>query len=49
MMVTDIVREEIVYQDSEWFTKAPEPDKQIEQYNKGRKRFLFYPWGVFCT
>lgn len=49
MMVTDIVREEIVYQDSEWSKKAPEPDKQIEQYNKGRKRFLFYPWGVFCT
>lgn len=48
MMVTDIVREDIVFADQEWSTEHKEPEKQIEQYNKSRRRFLFYPWGVFC-
>lgn len=49
MMVTDIVREDIIFKDQEWSTEHKEPESQIEQYNKSRRRFLFYPWGVFCT
>ena len=49
MMVTDIVREDIVFKEQEWSTEHKEPEKQIDQYNKSRRRFLFYPWGVFCT
>lgn len=48
-MVTDIVREEIIFKDQEWSTKQPDEDKEIEKYNNSRRRFLFYPWGVFCT
>lgn len=48
MMVTDIVREEIIFKDQEWSTEKPDEDKEIEKYNNSRRRFLFYPWGVFC-
>lgn len=49
MMVTDIIREEIVYEDNEWSVKHENQEKQLEHYNNGRRRFLFYPWGVWCT
>lgn len=48
MMVTDIVREEIIYNDL-WEIEPADPEKQIEKYNNSRRRFLFYPWGVWCT
>ena len=48
-MVTDIVREEIIFKDQEWSTERPDADKEIEKYNNSRRRFLFYHWGVFCT
>lgn len=48
MTVTDIVREEINYNDT-WETKAPNPESQLEQYNKDPKRFMYYPWGVWVT
>lgn len=48
MMVTDIIRDTIVYSD-DWTIEAADPEDQIEHYNKSRKRFLFYPWGVWCT
>lgn len=50
MMVTDIVKDEIVYHDiDEWGIEKANAEKLIESYNNSRKRFLFYPWGVFCT
>lgn len=50
-MVTSIVRDEIIYNDdlAEWSTKDADAAKMIEQYNNSRKRFLFFPWGVFVT
>ena len=48
MMVTDISKDEIIY-DDEWKTKEAEVSNDIERYNKSKKRFLFYPWGVWCT
>lgn len=48
MMVTDISKDEIIYNDS-WSTEPADIDKDIEKYNNSPKRFLFYPWGVFCT
>ena len=45
MCVTDIVRPEYKY-DEDWRTDPADDEKQIEAYNKGRKRFLYYPWGV---
>ena len=49
MMVTDIVRDEIIYKDGEWSTETADAQKQIDKYNKSRRRFLYYPWGVWCT
>lgn len=48
MTVTDIVRDEITYSD-EWETETPDYEKAIADYNNSKKRFLFYPWGVWVT
>ena len=48
MMVTDIVRDLITY-DGEWGVDHENEEEQIEKYNNSRRRFLFYPWGVWCT
>lgn len=48
MTVTDIIRETIEYND-DWTIEPPEVDEQLEKYNEGRNRFLFYPWGVWIT
>lgn len=49
MVVTDIVRDEISYEDNQFITKKQELDKAISKYNSSVKRFLFYPWGVWVT
>lgn len=48
MTVTDICRPEILY-DGFWGIQYPDYDEAIEEYNKSRGRFLFYPWGVWVT
>lgn len=51
MCVTDIARDDIVY-DGEWSVVEPDDDKlkeELDKYNKSKKRFLFYPWGIFVT
>lgn len=50
MIVTDICREQNVYNGTEWEeTKAPDLVEEIEKYNESPRRFLFYPWGVYVT
>lgn len=48
MMVTDICRDEIIYED-EWVTEKNDIEESIMKYNKSIKRFLYYPWGVWVT
>lgn len=48
MAVTDIIRDEDTF-DTEWRTNRPNGDDAIAKYNKSKKRFLFYPWGVWVT
>ena len=45
MMVTDIVRDEIVYQDT-WTEEPADIEKCIEKYNNNSKRFTFFAWGI---
>lgn len=49
MSVTDIVRDEIVFDRGEWVKIPPDVVEVLEQYNTSRQRFLFYPWGVWVT
>lgn len=48
MTVTDIVRDEIIYDES-WGIEEPEIEKAIAKYNNSRNRFLYYPWGIWVT
>lgn len=49
MCVTDICRDDIIYNGEEWEQNHPDIDKSIAKYNKSKRRFLFYPWGVWVT
>lgn len=48
MSVTDIAKENNVYEE-EWDVKDTDLDAMIESYNDNKKRFLYYPWGVFIS
>lgn len=48
MIVTDIVRDEITYEEG-WDKDDADKDGSIDDYNNSRSRFLFYPWGIWCT
>lgn len=49
MMVTEIVRTNHIYDTNKWSEQDPVIDEAINAVNNDKKRFLFYPWGVFCT
>lgn len=50
MAVTDIARDENVYTENGiWETQPCDVLKSIDDYNNSKKRFLFYPWGVWVT
>lgn len=49
MCVTDIIQQQYTYDNESWVNNVEDYDKQIEKYNNNKKRFLYYPWGVFIT
>lgn len=49
MTVTDICRDEIEYSNGEWSSSHCDIQKALNQNNRSRKRFLYYPWGVWVT
>ena len=51
MSVTNPLRDEYLYEDIWETIESDDIEKQsmLEQHNKSRNRFLFYPWGVFVT
>lgn len=49
MIVTDIVREILEYEQDYLPKRKPDVEEAIEKYNNQTKRFLFYPWGVWVT
>lgn len=51
-IVTDIIKDEQAYNGEEWQTiptTIEEGEKKLQKYNKSKKRFLFYPWGIYVT
>lgn len=49
MTVTDICRDNILYENNEWKTEHVNIDETIEKYNKNPQRFLYYMWGIWVT
>lgn len=49
MTVTDIVRDEISYAGDEWSSTTPDLSAKLAKENDSKRRFLFYPWGVWVT
>lgn len=48
-IVTDICRDEHIYEGNEWVSNPPNIEEAIKKYNDKYMRFLFYPWGLFIT
>lgn len=49
MIVTDPIRDELVYQDDVFYAIPKNIEEGIERYNNNIRRFLYYPWGVWVT
>ena len=49
MTVTDICRDDVSYENDEWEETRANVNESISKYNRGKRRFLFYPWGVWVT
>ena len=50
MMVTNPVMPLHEYDNNEgWKTTEKDAQKELDKYNKSKKRFLFYPWGIYTT
>lgn len=48
MCVTDVVKDEHVFHET-WGIERVDVDEKIDEYNKSKNRFLFYPWGIWVT
>lgn len=48
MMVTNIIRDEVIYND-DWDQSEVDINEKIEIYNNSKKRFISYAWGVWVT
>ena len=49
MMVTDIVRPEISFEDNKWIEKVVDMEKQLKAYYNSRNSFLSYQHGIWTT
>ena len=50
MMVTSVISPFFDYDDIEGWTETKRDIKtELDRYNKSKKRFLFFPWGIACT
>lgn len=49
MCVTDIVREQNLYENDQWVTAPGDITESIDKYNNDMKRFLSYLWGIAVT
>lgn len=48
MCVTDFIKDEHTYSDG-WEMNPVDANEKIEEYNKSKNRFLYYPWGIWVT
>ena len=49
-MVTDPVKDMIEFNNTAgWVVTKADEESAIDKYNTSKNRFLYYPWGIFCT
>lgn len=49
MIVQRVIRSLVVYENDKYKEERPDIPAMIAKENRSRKRFTFYPWGVFVT
>ena len=49
MCVTDVVKDNSVYESNEWGVEAVDVVEKITEYNDSKNRFLYYAWGIWVT
>ena len=49
MCVTSIVHDVVDFDGIQWTTEENNIDRELDNYNTDKNRFLFYQWGVWCT
>lgn len=49
MMVTSIIMPVHGFNGTDWTIEHKDAEKEIKRYNKSKKRFLFYAWGIYIT
>lgn len=49
MCVTDIVKDNAVYDEDTWAMLGVDVGTEIDGYNNSKNRFLFYAWGLWVT
>ena len=50
MMVTSVIMPFHNYDNTEgWTVTQRDAEKELKIYNKSKKRFLYFPWGIACT
>lgn len=49
MAVTDIVKDNDIYESDEWAQEKANIESEIQDYNEKKMRFLYYPWGLWVT
>lgn len=49
MCVTDICRDKIIYNSDDWIEEKPDVEQAVLKNNSSKRRFLYYPWGVWVT
>lgn len=49
MCVTDVIKEQSIYEGDTWHGEYPDVVSEIVNYNESKNRFLYYAWGVWIT
>ena len=49
MCVTAVAKDNAIYEDDKWGVEKVNLEEVIDEYNKSKNRFLYYPWGVWVT
>lgn len=49
MCVTAVAKDTAIYEGDQWGIEKVNLEEVIDEYNKSKNRFLYYPWGVWVT